>query len=139
MWEVVTTGAFDDWFAELGEDEQVEVIAKVELLRHFGPRLGRPHADTLKGSKHANMKELRANTGRHVLRVAFAFDFDRKAVLLIGGNKAGIAQRRFYKGLISQADALFDAHQAEIAARREDEEAAHRQAKRKRGERDGKG
>ena len=139
MWEVVTTAAFDDWFAELADDELAEVIAKVELLSHFGPRLRRPHADTLNGSKHANMKELRADTGNHVLRIAFAFDFDRKAVLLVGGDKAGTAQRQFYKRLIAKADALFDAHHAEITARRKAEEATRSEAKRKRGDRNGKG
>lgn len=59
MWAVATTDTFDAWFAELGEEAQAETIAKVDLLKLLGPQLGRPHADTLKGSKHANMKELR--------------------------------------------------------------------------------
>jgi hypothetical protein len=61
MWEVATTEEFDGWFAGLSEDAQAEVIAKVELLRLLGPRLGRPHAGTLKNSKHSNMEELRAD------------------------------------------------------------------------------
>ena len=77
MWEVATTEEFDLWFAGLGEDEQAEVIAKVELLKLLGPRLGRPHADTLKDSKHSNMKELRADAKHRVLRIAFAFDPER--------------------------------------------------------------
>src|SRR5438874_1643488 len=95
MWEVKTTRDFDEWFAGLNEDGQVELIAKVNLLKILGPRLGRPHADTLNGSKHANMKELRANTAELVLRVAFAFDPDRAGVLLIGGNKSGVGQKPF--------------------------------------------
>ena len=55
MWEVATTEEFDGWFAGLGEDAQAEVIAKVDLLRLLGPRLGRPHADTLNDSKHSNI------------------------------------------------------------------------------------
>ena len=115
MWSVSTSDAFDDWFAELGEDGQVEVIAKVGLLKLLGPQLGRPHADTLKGSKHANMKELRADTKDQVLRIAFAFNPNREAILLIGGDKSGIGQKRFYKQLIRKADDLFDAHLAALS------------------------
>jgi len=118
MWQVQTTRAFDGWFAELDEDSQVELIAKVNLLKVLGPQLGRPHADTLKGSKHANMKELRAHTARAVLRVAFAFDPDRAALLLIGGNKAGTSEKRFYRDLIARADELFEAHLAKLKQKR---------------------
>jgi hypothetical protein len=106
----------------LDEDSQVELIAKVDLLKILGPRLGRPHADTLNGSKHANMKELRADTGESVLRVAFAFDPEREALLLIGGNKSGVGQKRFYKQLIARADELFDAHLAKLKAKRKEKE-----------------
>jgi len=74
MWNVATTDTFDGWFENLNEAAQTEVIAKVELLKCFGPQLKRPQADTLNGSKHANMKELRAETQDQVLRIAFAFD-----------------------------------------------------------------
>ncbi len=114
MWDVATTDEFDGWFGDLGESAQVEVIAKVNLLKMLGPQLKRPHADTLKGSKHANMKELRANTSDEVLRVAFAFDPTRAAILLLGGNKSGTGQRRFYKQLVAKADGLFDAHLAKL-------------------------
>jgi hypothetical protein len=114
MWDVATTDVFDEWFAELDEDGQAELIAKVELLKLLGPRLGRPHADTLNGSKHANMKELRADTADRVLRVAFAFDPARVALLLVAGDKSGASQKRFYKRLIARADALFDAHLAAL-------------------------
>jgi len=108
MWSVTTTRAFDEWFAELSAAGQTEVIAKVNLLKFLGPELKRPHADTLKGSKHANMKELRAATKSLVLRIAFAFDPNRAAILLIGGNKMGVSQRQFYKQLITKADLLYD-------------------------------
>jgi hypothetical protein len=114
MWAVSTTDAFDEWFAELAEEAQAEIIAKVNLLKLLGPQLRRPHADTLKGSKHANMKELRADTSDQVLRVAFAFDPARSAILLVGGNKAGTSQKRFYKQLILKADELYDAHLAAL-------------------------
>ncbi len=116
MWTVATTLGFDDWFAGLGQAEQAEIIAKVELVKLLGPRLGRPHADTLNGSTHANMKELRADTADCVLRIAFAFDPDRSAILLVGGDKSGVNQKRFYKQLIARADALYDAHLATLKA-----------------------
>lgn len=97
-------------------EEREEVTAKVNLLKLFGPLLKRPHADTLKGSKYRNMKELRAKTSRSELRIAFAFDTERKAVLLTGGNKSGVGQKAFYTQLIDRADRLFAAHLARIRA-----------------------
>ncbi len=117
MWNVTTTDAFDEWFADLAENGQVEVIAKVKLLKLFGPKLGRPHADTLKGSRHANLKELRAETPGQVLRIAFAFDPDRAAILLVGGDKSGRSQKQFYKQLLNKAGQLYDAHLAQRQSR----------------------
>jgi hypothetical protein len=117
MWQVATTGVFDQWFAELGEEAQAEIIAKVQLLKLLGPQLGRPHADTLNGSKHANLKELRADTASHVLRIAFAFDPKRIGVLLVAGDKLGVNQRQFYKRLIAKADELWDVHLARLKAK----------------------
>jgi hypothetical protein len=119
MWAVATTDAFDGWFAELDEAAQAEVVAKVELLKLLGPQLGRPHADTLNGSKYANMKELRADSRAEVMRIAFAFDPGRSAILLIGGDKSGVSQKRFYRQLIDKADALYAAHLAKFKTRKE--------------------
>ena len=110
MWNVATTGEYDTWFEALGETEKIEILAKVELLKEYGPQLSRPHADTLKGSKFANMKELRGKTPIAVLRIAFAFDPQRRGILLVGGNKTGVNQKRFYKQLIALADKLFGAY-----------------------------
>ena len=118
MWAVATTNEFDEWFKRLAADSQAEVIAKVELLKQLGPRLPRPHADTLNGSKHANMKELRAATKDEVLRIAFAFDPKRSAILLIGGDKTGVKKKLFYRRLIAKADTLYDAHLAVLAKQR---------------------
>jgi hypothetical protein len=118
MWTVATPDEFDVWFARLAEEAQAEIIAKVELLKLLGPQLARPHADTLNGSRHANMKELRANTRNEVLRVAFAFDPRRTAILLVGGDKSGVGQKRFYKQLIANADRIYDAHLAGLQAKR---------------------
>jgi hypothetical protein len=86
--------------------------AKARLLESFGPRLGRPHVDTLKGSKSVNMKELRFEAADGVWRVAFAFDIARQAVVLVAGDKSGQSEARFYRSLIARADERFDDHLA---------------------------
>ena len=84
------------------------ILAKVLLLQEFGPQLGRPHADTLKGSRISNLKELRAKTEAHVLRVVYFFDERRQALLLVGGDKKGKNERSFYKKLVAEAEALVE-------------------------------
>lgn len=101
----------DDFFKEfqaLHEDVQDSLVAKAKLLEAFGPKMGRPHVDTLIGSSHANLKELRIDVKNGVWRFAFAFDPERKAILLVGGDKKGKNQARFYKDLIKKADNRFD-------------------------------
>jgi hypothetical protein len=110
MWPVATTDGFDEWFEALGDEERAEIEAKVNLLELFGPALGRPHADTLNESRYRNMKELRADTADHTLRIAFAFDPSRAAILLVGGDKRGRSQRPFYRQLIAKADMLYAEH-----------------------------
>ena len=112
-WEVKTTDEYDAWFLEQVEDGQEAIRMKVELLEEYGPLLPRPHADTLRGSKISNLKELRAQTENHVFRVAFLFDEERKAVLLIGGDKKGKNEKRFYKSLIKQAEDIYRQYQDE--------------------------
>jgi hypothetical protein len=94
-WSVLLEAAFAEEFRELAEAVQDELLAHAKLLEAFGPHLGRPRADTLKGSRHANMKELRFDADGGVWRVAFAFDPRRQAILLVAGDKAGSAQKRF--------------------------------------------
>lgn len=108
MWEIEYTDEFGGWWASLDEDEQESVAASVELLRQLGPQLPRPHADTLIGSKHSNMKELRTQHQGRPLRTLFAFDPRRMAILLIGGDKTG--DNRFYERIIPVADRLYDEH-----------------------------
>ena len=93
---------------------QDELLAHALLLRDYGPGLGRPTVDTLKGSKHANMKELRFRQGKEVWRVALAFDPSRQAVLLVAGDKSGADQRLFYKRLIDKADTRLAHHLVEM-------------------------
>ena len=83
---------------------RIELLAHAGLLGSFGPTLGRPAADTLKGSDVANLKELRFGADGGVWRVAFAFDGNRIAVLLAAGDKRGRAAARFYKTLITLAE-----------------------------------
>ena len=97
-------------FGKLAMEVQDELLAQLRLLACRGPALGRPSVDTLKGSRHSNMKELRFSVGDGVWRVAFAFDPSRRALLLVAGDKAGINQRRFYRSLIDRADARFERH-----------------------------
>ena len=116
-WTIATHDAFDPEYDALPEAVQDELLAMMQLLATYGPQLGRPHADTLSGSRHANMKELRFKAADGVWRVAFAFDPERQAILLVAGDKSGVAQKRFYKVLIATADKRFDDHLAALAAR----------------------
>jgi len=109
-WTVQFDTAFEPEFAALAEDVQDELLVHAKLLETFGPQLGRPRADTLNGSKHANMKELRFDAADGVWRVAFAFDPKRCAILLVAGDKAGTGEKRFYKQLIKKADKRFEVH-----------------------------
>ena len=118
-WIVEFHDAFEVEFLAFEQSVQDALLAVAKLLADYGPQLGRPHADTLKGSKHANMKELRFDADDGVWRVAYAFDPERKAILLVAGDKSGGSQKRFYKALISQADRRFDEHLAELKSRRQ--------------------
>jgi hypothetical protein len=106
MWEVLYTDEFGAWFETLNEDQQDAVIARVELLEEEGPALGRPTVDTIAGSRHPNMKELRVSRAG-AIRILFAFDPRRQAVLLIGGDKTG-RWHAWYEEAIPVADDLFD-------------------------------
>jgi hypothetical protein len=109
---------FEPEFDALHEDVQTEILALSLVLEEFGPHLGRPRVDTLKGSRHANMKELRFSAADGEWRVAFAFDPRRSAILLMAGDKSGVSQKRFYRELIRKADDRFDAHLARLKKER---------------------
>lgn len=104
--------AFEAEFDAFAEEVQDAILARVILLEREGPQLGRPHADTLKSSKHTNMKELRCTAGDGAWRIAYAFDPCRRAILLAGGNKSGGSEKRFYRRIIAKADERFDQHLA---------------------------
>ena len=115
-WVVLFHDAFEAEFQLLPGGLQDELLAHAALLFEFGPNLGPPTVDGLKGSKHANMKEMRFSWEGGVWRVAFAFDPQRQAILLVGGDKGGADQRRFYKRLILIADSRFDEHLVDLKA-----------------------
>jgi hypothetical protein len=104
-WDVESTETFDEWFDGLPKKQQRSIVAGVDLLEEEGPALGRPVVDSIKGSRHSNMKELRRGT----LRVLFAFDTERSALLLIGGDKRD-RWDDWYEEAIPEADVLMDEH-----------------------------
>jgi len=115
-WQVEFTDEFQVWWNSLRPEEQEEIAAKVELLEDRGPALSRPHADVIKSSRHANMKELRGKVADRHLRVLFAFDPRRAALLLLGGDKTD--DPSWYEKFVPIADDLFDRHLKEIGQNR---------------------
>lgn len=109
-WSVELHDDFAEEFKTLPEEVKVEMLAQAKFLEEFGPQLGRPSVDQLNGSKFANMKELRFSVERAPWRVAFAFDKKQKAILLVGGSKAGMKSHLFYRKLIKTADQRFAKH-----------------------------
>jgi hypothetical protein len=114
-WDVLFHSEFEAEFTELPEAVQDELLARLKLLEKIGPALGRPNVDTLEGSSFPNMKELRFQLDG-LWRFIFAFDRARHAIILVGGNKQGQNQARFYRNLIKLADARFAAHVAGLKA-----------------------
>lgn len=117
-WAVEIDDEFEPEFDALAEDVQTEILALSRLLQQFGPHLARPRVDTLKGSRHANMKELRFSAAGGEWRVAFAFDPRRRAILLVAGDKSGGSEKRFYRELMRKANDRFDAHLARLKKER---------------------
>ena len=106
MWQILQTEEFEDWLSTLNESAKEDIFANVTVLGVHGPLLGRPRVDTINNSSHKNMKELRVQSSGNPYRIFFAFDPERRAILLIGGNKKG--DKRFYDKFIPIADKLFD-------------------------------
>lgn len=108
MWEIERTDEIAEWISSLDDDAKESIFRDLMILKTIGPSLGRPYVDTVKNSKFTNMKELRVQSKFKVLRLFFAFDPERKAIMLIGGDKKG--DKRFYEKMISIADALYEKH-----------------------------
>jgi len=111
-WEVEYTDEFGAWWQGLSEAEQVSVFASVGLLEMHGPQLAHPHGSGIASSRHSRMRELRAQHRGRPLRVLYAFDPRRTAILLIGGDKTG--NDRWYEEFVPLADRLYDEHLAQL-------------------------
>lgn len=107
-WAMKATEEYRRWFRALSDDEAEDVMAIVDVLRGEGPHLGFPHSSKIVGSRHANMRELRIQHAGRPYRVLYAFDPQRTAVLLLGGDKTG--DDRWYEKQVPVADQLFDQH-----------------------------
>lgn len=113
-WEIETSDEFVSWYRSLAEEEVDSVDTSIELLEQAGPLLGRPHVDTLKGSKIVNLKELRVQHEGRPLRILFVFDPRRVGYLILGGDKTG--NDDWYKTFIPQAEKIYFQHLAEIGS-----------------------
>jgi len=113
-WDVEYTNEFGEWWKDLSEAQQDRVAATVRLLEQQGLSLPFPFSSGINGSRHAHMRELRVQSRGNPLRIFYAFDPRRTAILLIGGDKTG--KDRFYEELVPIADDLYDAHLEELKA-----------------------
>ena len=111
-WPVEYTDEFGAWWATLDDGAQEDIAAVVTQLEARGPQLPFPYSSGMIGSRHAHLRELRVQSGGEPLRIFYAFDPRRTAILLIGGNKAG--DDRFYERMVALADRLYDHHLLEI-------------------------
>jgi hypothetical protein len=112
QWIIIYRPRYSAWFGKCGEELQDEILAHLEVLKVVGPNLGRPRVDHIKGSVHQNMKELKGDP----VRILFAFDPDRSAVLLLGGAKTG--DDRWYRRNVPLADEEFSLHLQEMEMRK---------------------
>ena len=110
--EVEYTNEFGDWWSSLSDNEQNDITAVVELLMEYGPHLRFPYSSGVRGSRHGHMRELRIQSSGNPLRIFYAFDPRRTAILLIGGDKTGNA--RFYRQYVPVADRLYDIYLSEL-------------------------
>ena len=111
-WDVEYTDQFSQWWDDLTPEDQDSVDFGVRLLAEKGPNLNFPHSSGIRSSRHSNMRELRVQSGGRPLRIFYAFDPRRSAILLIGGDKTG--DNRFYARFVPLADELYDEYLAEL-------------------------
>lgn len=117
MW-TVDVELVSQWLLTLDENSRAQVVAALEILQEHGPALGRPLVDSISGSRHRNMKELRpGSSGKSEIRILFAFDPIRQAILLVAGDKSGQWQR-WYRKNIPIADDLYDRHLKQLRRRK---------------------
>ncbi|MCY4575414.1 MAG: type II toxin-antitoxin system RelE/ParE family toxin [Chloroflexi bacterium] len=111
-WQVEVTDEFKQWWDDLTEYQRDAVTSRVELLMEYGPNLPHPYSSDIRGSRHGGMRELRAQNRGRPIRVFYAFDPRRSAILLVGGDKTG--NDRFYEEFVPVADRLYDEHLDEL-------------------------
>lgn len=117
MW-TVDVELVSQWLLMLDESSRAQVVAALEILQEHGPALGRPLVDNISDSRHRNMKELRpGSSGKSEIRILFAFDPIRQAILLVAGDKSGQWQR-WYRKNIPIADELYDRHLEQLRRRK---------------------
>lgn len=112
MWDVELTSTCEEWFDSLSREERKSVAFGLNLLEELGPALGRPYADTVKGSRFSNLKELRVQHEGRPYRLLYAFDPRRVALVLLGGDKTGDA--RWYERAIPKAERLLEEHLTQL-------------------------
>ena len=105
MVEVLGTAEFEEWFLALDARDTVAVVRVVGLLEAKGLALSYPYSSALVGSRYA-LRELRVQSAGHPLRIVYAFDPKRQAVLILGGDKTG--DERFYERVIPQAEVIWE-------------------------------
>jgi hypothetical protein len=108
-WEIETSAQVTQWLGDLDDEAFDRIFPVIDALERVGPTLGRPFADRIHGSRHHNMKELRSASKD--IRILFAFDHERKAILLVAGEKTS-QWKRWYQENVPIADDLFDRHSA---------------------------
>jgi hypothetical protein len=113
MWNVEGTNEFEDFFDGLNDDEKESVIEAVDYLAERGPELRFPRSSGISGSRHGHMRELRIQHRGRPLRVLYAFDPRRTAILLIGGDKTG-QDHRWYEVNVPKADRIYDRYLEEL-------------------------
>ena len=111
-WNVEYTDQFGKWYEELCEEIQDDIDRVVGVLEARGPQLPFPYSSGVEGSRHDHMRELRVQSGGKPIRIFYAFDPRRTAILLIGGDKTG--DKRFYERMIPVADRLYDDYISEL-------------------------
>jgi hypothetical protein len=111
-WSVEHTNEFEEWWLGLSDTLWEDITAIVLLLMEHGPQLSFPYSSGVSQSKHSHMRELRVQSGGRPIRIFYAFDPRRSAILLIGGDKTG--DDRFYRRMIPIADALYETYPREL-------------------------
>jgi hypothetical protein len=111
-WNVEYTDEFGAWYEELSEAIQNAIDRIVGVLEAKGPQLPFPYSSGIAGSRHGQMRELRVQSRGSPIRIFYAFDPRRTAILLIGGDKTG--DKHFYENMIPVADQLYDEHLKEL-------------------------